>query len=101
MNEIDFYEEIPNEIAWKYSVLEFLGLTLMPRLFYIVYDKGLATALIFRKIFVEWNESPSQGGGRGKETSFVKDFFVRHSGSGKPSVRSGKHMVAKGKTKEK
>ena len=39
-------------------------------------------------------------GGGGQESSIVKDFFVRHSGAGQPSVRSGNRMVAKGKTKE-
>ena len=41
------------------------------------------------------------GGRGGKETSFVKDFFMRHSGAGQPSVRSGNRMVAKGKNKRK
>ena len=40
------------------------------------------------------------GGGGGQETAIVKDFFVRHSGTGQPSVPSGNRMVAKGKTKE-
>ena len=40
------------------------------------------------------------GGGEGG-TSFLRTLAVRKSGAGKPSVRSGKWMVAKGKKKGK
>ena len=40
-----------------------------------------------------------QGGG--KKLLLLRTLAVRHSGSGQPSVRSGKQIVAKGKRKEK
>ena len=42
-----------------------------------------------------------KGGGGGRETSFVKDFLVRHGDAGQPSVRSGNRLVAKEKKKRK
>ena len=41
------------------------------------------------------------GQGGGKKHLLLRTFSVRHSGAGQPSVRSGKQMVANGKTKKK
>ena len=49
---------------------------------------------VYRKINVKIIMPEGVGA---KKLLLLKTFAVRHSGAGRPSVRSGKRMVAKGK----